>query len=263
MNDNFVPQPSEERWRPDFRDQATFNDLPKDDIKPLRLAVKKTEHRFYTHQPRTARNIGKLESWIRAAVRRTTQKDKEHGFYIDYYGNVIGMIEGNKSSISFPSEYYRNLTNKMHTHPPINSTLVPMRPSVADMSKVVERYTSLDDINNTSTTILTGFSDSVISIFTLHLFKDESGSKLYLDGIDVSRLQIRSKLKEHASDFYNSSGVSMKYAYTSPLSKLEDVIQIEENLDNIEAMKDGSEPINKDLEQPLSVNITMSILRKS
>jgi hypothetical protein len=62
-----------------------------------------------------------LQNWILESIKRTMNTNKEHGFYVDSYSNVIGIYEGEQSRIRFPREYVPNYALRFHTHPPSRS----------------------------------------------------------------------------------------------------------------------------------------------
>jgi hypothetical protein len=65
--------------------------------------------------------FGHLHNWILESIKRTMNTNKEHGFYVDSYFNVIGIFEGEQSSIQFPTEHIGNYVLRFHTHPPSRS----------------------------------------------------------------------------------------------------------------------------------------------
>jgi hypothetical protein len=63
-----------------------------------------------------------LQNWILESIKRTMNTNKEHGFYVDSYSNVIGIFEGEEYIIEFPRDYVGNYVLRFHTHPPGKST---------------------------------------------------------------------------------------------------------------------------------------------
>lgn len=92
----------------DWDTRTSLNDYPTDNITPVNIG---------DELPMTATNISSLVyNWLQNIFRRTKNGGKEYGFYIDSYGNVIGIFEGSKSSISFPADYHANRLLTVHTH---------------------------------------------------------------------------------------------------------------------------------------------------
>jgi len=59
-----------------------------------------------------------LKNWILESIDRTMKTGNEHAFYVDAYSNVIGIYEGDETSVQLPKDYSSNYVVQFHTHPP-------------------------------------------------------------------------------------------------------------------------------------------------
>lgn len=92
-------------------DREGISELPTDNINPV-----KVEDLDYSRiDLNKLYNI--LSPWINEAIDRTKNTGKEHGFRIDADMNVIGMLEGDEDSITWPSDYAFQSRHRFHTHP--------------------------------------------------------------------------------------------------------------------------------------------------
>jgi len=67
----------------------------------------------------------KFGNWIDELYRRTKDTGNEHGFYVDIFGNVIGIYEGTENEIEWPEDALEFRFLMVHSHPaesPIFST---------------------------------------------------------------------------------------------------------------------------------------------
>jgi hypothetical protein len=68
--------------------------------------------------PNTAEKLFRIVSdWIAEIYARTEKTGKEHGFYVDFYGNVIGIVQGTDNRLDWPDDLKFNRVIMIHTHP--------------------------------------------------------------------------------------------------------------------------------------------------
>lgn len=95
-------------------DSTSLSDLPTEDIEPVNISP----DRRGTVIPNTARElVPKFKQWIIEIYERTKNTGKEHGFYVDWYGNVIGIVQGTEDRINWPADVKANRVIMFHTHP--------------------------------------------------------------------------------------------------------------------------------------------------
>lgn len=103
--------PRDEEW-----DDTSLDDYPTEDIFPRNITeISRINGPVIAANAERAVDI--LGNWIQETAKRTFDTNKEHGFYVDWYGNVIGIIEGDSRKIDFPPDYYDNRIMKFHSHP--------------------------------------------------------------------------------------------------------------------------------------------------
>lgn len=95
--------PRDKEW-----DDTSLTDYPTDSIEPVRI----------DSIPIDADSIkDSLYNWLQIIYLDTKEDNKEHAFYVDSYGNVIGVIDGTNDNVKFPSDYVPNRLTAVHTHP--------------------------------------------------------------------------------------------------------------------------------------------------
>lgn len=143
-------------------DRDGLSDLPTEDIDPVRLREQDYSRIKLEHLYR------KLSPWINTALERTAKTGKEQAFKIDRSMNVVGMIEGDETSVSWPRDYAEDQLHTFHTHPPrINKLDVDngegttselhtpsLIPSNNDIQSMVGRYEDLEKHLNLNTDTL-------------------------------------------------------------------------------------------------------------
>jgi hypothetical protein len=102
-------------------------EYPVDDIKPNSVSKE------YNNESYPEEIINDFGAWIQVCLYKTLRDGKEYGFYVEGNNNVVGVIEGKESKISFPGEGYGTIPIKLHTHPRKNSFAFP---SVTDLRSI-------------------------------------------------------------------------------------------------------------------------------
>lgn len=235
-----------ERWRADD-DEVKLESLPQDNISPVRLTNVKEEHHFYDSIPRYASDIAnQLGYWIKASVENTLDNRVETAFYVDYYGNIIGLIEGEKKKITYPTDNARNVMCSVHTHTmdyeTDGSKLLPTHSKI----DIKECANTAEELGVSTNTVLSAFSSDAIFVNTMTIVdQGEMNPDLFFD---MEPKSIESELKTEIEKFIDVSDVDVQdevFEY----SKIDDYVR---RLDNLKLGLLGS--------KPLTANITTEII---
>lgn len=89
-------------------------DLPTEDIEPVNVSPDVDG----VEVPHPARELFfRVQNWVTEIYKRTKDTQEEHGFYIDWYGNVIGIVSGDYNEIMWPRDNIASRIILFHTHP--------------------------------------------------------------------------------------------------------------------------------------------------
>lgn len=95
--------PRDDNW-----DKSSLSEYPTDEIEPETIDITPTS---------SYEVVVSLYNWLSELYADSNRDGHEHGFYVDSYGNVIGVIDGGETSVDFPNDYRLNRTCMVHTHP--------------------------------------------------------------------------------------------------------------------------------------------------
>ena len=99
-----------------------LDDLPTEDIEPVNISpdIDAAEIDINARQL-----YNSLSNWFDETYWRTRETGKEHGFYVDSFGNVIGIIEGTPERLPFPPDTQGVRAMSVHTHTRADPVLSP------------------------------------------------------------------------------------------------------------------------------------------
>lgn len=91
-----------------------LDDLPTEDIEPVNISPDRDGAAI----DRDAKQLyNSLSNWFDETYWRTRETGKEHGFYVDSFGNVIGIIEGTHRKLPLPTDTQGARAMLVHSHP--------------------------------------------------------------------------------------------------------------------------------------------------
>lgn len=112
-------------------DMSSLDDYPTENIQPNMLPE---DARGNTELPVTSGRVRKgLFNWNKELIDRTRTTGNEHAYLVDYYGNVLGVIEGGQEEVTFRNDFQKNRVLATHTHPSFQ-----IIPSQEDLSMLID-----------------------------------------------------------------------------------------------------------------------------
>ena len=139
-------------------DMSSLDDYPTENIQPVMLPE---DARGNTELPVTAERVRKgLFNWNKELIDRTRTTGNEHAYLVDYYGNVLGVIEGGQEDVTFQKDFQKNRVLATHTHPSFQIV-----PSQEDLSMLID---GIDTPGTTSIiTVAEGYEQDHYPIMTI------------------------------------------------------------------------------------------------
>lgn len=217
-----------------------LDDLPTEDIEPVNISP----DREFVGIDRNARKLySSLKNWFDEAYRRTKNTGKEHGFYVDIFGNVIGIVEGNEFEVEWPEDIVQARMTLVHTHPTETPVLSPSDIAVFDelndegsqcimavpqdgRGPGIFHLYKITDLSNTSIRLGSGTGENLVSEYSENATQRIHSSRA-LDPLEViTRVDVSAEALFELYDFINdlkAEGETLGYSYMPVLrSKIED-----------------------------------------
>lgn len=180
MDDFRKPRPADE--------EIGLESLPTEDIDPV--ALHRYEDGSFDIPVRAGPIHDFFANWNTEIVSRTnTGEPNEHAYYLDAEGNVIGIIEGTESQVTYPRDYLHHHLVQCHTH---SLTILPSDQDIKQFEDYSGNHVKavLNDVPITSSS-----DTEVLSIVAITQY----GNK---DIKDITPQESRGRLQHHLTEVY-------------------------------------------------------------